>query len=152
MKYLLKIIQPIRRFYWWLFRPKTRGIRAVLINKEGLILLVKHSYEEGWYLPGGRVHRNESDLEALKRELQEELGVVMKGQPVLQGVYQNVFEYKRDTIVVFVIKSFSQNAQKHFEIDNSQYFSPDNLPKDVSRGTERRILEWRDGVVASQDW
>jgi 8-oxo-dGTP pyrophosphatase MutT (NUDIX family) len=45
-----------------------------IIVKEGRILLVKE--QEGWWsLPGGGIDHGEQPLEALKRELSEELGV-----------------------------------------------------------------------------
>ena len=44
-----------------------------LFEKGGRILLVK-DHKEIWELPGGRIHHDEKPKEALKRELNEELG------------------------------------------------------------------------------
>lgn len=51
------------------------GIKFILQNSEHKILILKNS-KGTWDLPGGRVQRNESDLNAGKREVQEETGIV----------------------------------------------------------------------------
>ncbi len=48
MRPLLRIALQLRRFYWWLVRPITRGVRAILVNRCGHILLVRHNYGEEW--------------------------------------------------------------------------------------------------------
>lgn len=142
IKQILKIIQPIRQFYWWLVRPETRGVRAILVNQDRKILLVRHKYQEGWFLPGGQVSRKESDEDALRRELLEELGVETKSRFEELGVYINTYEYKKDTIVVFVVNDFTCNPKTHFEIEEQKLFDPKMLPKEISPGTFRRIEEW----------
>ncbi len=53
-----------------------RGVKC-LITHGGSVLLVRHTYGERdtWYVPGGRMHRNESPLATAEREMREELGV-----------------------------------------------------------------------------
>ena len=57
------------------------GAKALIHNNEGLVLLLqknskpqKHN-EQPWDLPGGRIQKNESLEEALKREIHEETGL-----------------------------------------------------------------------------
>jgi 8-oxo-dGTP diphosphatase len=55
-------------------QPRKRvAVDALLRDQQGRILLVKPSYKPGWDLPGGMVEANESPLDALRRELTEEL-------------------------------------------------------------------------------
>lgn len=59
------------------------GAKALIQNREGQLLLLQKnpknphhkSVEQLWDLPGGRIHRNESLEEALKREVYEETGL-----------------------------------------------------------------------------
>jgi 8-oxo-dGTP pyrophosphatase MutT (NUDIX family) len=54
-----------------------RKVRAVVVNEVGDVLLVRpHGYREGeWTLAGGGVEDGESPVEAMRRELAEELGM-----------------------------------------------------------------------------
>ena len=152
IKKFLKIAHLFRRFYWRLVRPETRGVRAILVNNEGKILLVWHTYQEGWFLPGGKISKEESDEDALRRELQEELGVESMSGLEKLGEYTNTHEYKKDTISVFIVSDFVQKTKSHFEIEEKQFFDPQNLPKGVSTGTKKRIEEWLGQRTKTNHW
>jgi 8-oxo-dGTP diphosphatase len=54
------------------------GVKAILHHPEGKWLLLQRRRSNGeiyWDLPGGRVQKGESSLEALQRELREEIGL-----------------------------------------------------------------------------
>lgn len=51
------------------------GVKALLKDKAGNILIVKEHGKLRWDIPGGRIEENESIAETLKRETREELGV-----------------------------------------------------------------------------
>jgi 8-oxo-dGTP pyrophosphatase MutT (NUDIX family) len=69
----------LMRAWWVLRRPRSRGVRCVLRHGEAFVL-VRHTYgDERWMLPGGRVHRGEDPLEAARREMRQELGVIGTG-------------------------------------------------------------------------
>lgn len=61
------------------------GIKGLIRDKDGKILLVgRHGREQGsghQDLPGGRMEPSESFLQALERELTEEIGVSYEGEP-----------------------------------------------------------------------
>ena len=63
--------------------PRTRGAAAALLLDElGRVLLVKPTYKEGWFLPGGVIEEGESPLVACVRECREELDLT----PRLDGL------------------------------------------------------------------
>ncbi|MCB1108085.1 MAG: NUDIX domain-containing protein [Chlamydiia bacterium] len=60
------------------------GVKALIRNREGKILLLQGqsaSSRTFWDIPGGRLKRGETMLDALQRELEEEVG--LKGISVL---------------------------------------------------------------------
>ena len=60
-------------------RRKIRVVGAMLEREPGRYLITQRSKASSlpllWEFPGGRVHENESDPDALKRELHERLGL-----------------------------------------------------------------------------
>jgi ADP-ribose pyrophosphatase YjhB (NUDIX family) len=65
----------------WLVRGATaRGVRCVLRDERGRVLLVRHAYgDRRWMLPGGRLRRSESAAKGGAREIAEELRVDADG-------------------------------------------------------------------------
>lgn len=59
---------------------KRVGVDAILQDDHGRILLVDPKYKPDWDLPGGMVEENEPPLEALRRELKEELGHTVRAE------------------------------------------------------------------------
>src|SRR5262245_8516100 len=54
---------------------KRVGADALLRDEQGRILLVDPQYKPDWDMPGGMAEANESPIDALRRELTEELGL-----------------------------------------------------------------------------
>ena len=102
------IIRPTIHFYWRLSRPVTLGVRAVVIDGQQRVFLVKHSYIDGWHLPGGGVETGETLPEALARELAEEGNIVMTAPPRLHGLFFNRRVSRRDHVAVFIVREFTQ--------------------------------------------
>lgn len=128
--------------------PYTLGVRVIVENEEGSVLLVRHSYLPGWYLPGGGVDTGESLDEAASREVLEEAGIAASEQPVLLNFYLNLEATGRDHVGLFHLKVWTEAEnylQPNAEIVEAGFFSLDALPEELSSATARRLAEHRSG-------
>ena len=155
---LRRAIEPaIRRvlhLYWRFARGMTLGVRAIVVNESGEVLLVEHSYVTGWHLPGGGVETGETVEEALARELLEEGGVTLLAPPVLHGIFFNAHVSRRDHVAVFIVRAFrKEGGPLHpSEIIDHGFFPPAALPEGATRGTRARLAEALNGAPLSQRW
>jgi 8-oxo-dGTP pyrophosphatase MutT (NUDIX family) len=148
------LLRRVLHAYWRFARGATLGVRGVVIDGEGRVFLVKHSYVRGWHLPGGGVETGETMLAALRRELREEGNIELAGAPALHGIYFNRQASRRDHVALFVVREFRQSAppQANFEIAASGFFARDDLPDDTTQATRFRLAEIFDGKSAAEFW
>nr|MBC7245073.1 NUDIX domain-containing protein [Chloroflexota bacterium] len=144
MNPLPRLIYHMNRLLWRITKPPTVGVRLILVQDKA-VLLVKHTYQRQWYLPGGGVKKGETVEEATRREAAEELGAEL-GILRLVGVYTNFYEHKNDHIVVLSCADFVLKGKTNREIACFAFFPLDDLPNDVSPGTLRRIQEYVGGT------
>jgi len=140
--------------YSRLTRGMTLGVRAVLLQDKKVVL-VRHTYVSGWYLPGGGVEVGESTADALTREIAEEAGAVLTGPAELFGIYRNAHADLRDHVALYVCRAWERRGKLKLpnrEILASELFSFDALPADTSSGTRTRLREVLGGVPPSPDW
>lgn len=136
----LRVAYKLMRIVWKVTKPQTLGARIVL-EKEGRVLLVKHTYQDQWFIPGGRLKHGETYEKAVRRELQEEIGCTIETCHLL-GVYTNTFEGKHDSIVVFYSNAFDFTGKKDNEIEQLAWFDLENLPGNTSKGSWKRVQEY----------
>ncbi|HXF60026.1 MAG TPA: NUDIX domain-containing protein [Caldilineaceae bacterium] len=146
---LLRLAYQLYRLHWLVLRPVTLGVRLILISDEtGIeqVVLVRHTYQPGWHLPGGAIHRGERPDQAAMREGVEEAGAHLLEPPRLLGVHSS-FEYGQSNhVLTFVSRSFRlERPTDRWEIADRAAFPLDDLPADVTAGTRRRIEEYRAG-------
>lgn len=135
-------------------RPLTLGVRGLVVDSENRVLLVRHTYVSGYYLPGGGVEAGETIEQALARELAEEGNIEIEGPAELRGVYLNRRVSRRDHVALFVVRAFrltGPRAPDH-EIAEAGFFALDALPEGATRATRERLAECLGGGAASPYW
>ncbi|MBV9643706.1 MAG: NUDIX domain-containing protein [Verrucomicrobia bacterium] len=136
---IYKIIYPLLKLYWFIFRPKTQGVMCLILSGDEL-LLIRHTYgHSAWTLSGGGLKKNETQEDAVKREVKEELGLDITPQYI--GEFTHDTEHKIDTVFCFVA-SIAKKEPKidHLEVKDAKWWKINNLPKDHSMSLQRVIL------------
>ena len=88
-------------------RPVTMGVRALIRDQSGAVLLIRHSYVGGWHMPGGGVGRGETVHQAMAREVREEVGLEVVGTARMLGLYARFRHGSSDHVSVFVVDEWS---------------------------------------------
>ena len=131
----------------------TLGVRGVVCDESGAVLLVRHTYATGWHLPGGGVERGETAVDAAVREMAEEGGVEALEPPRLFGFYANHANFPNDHIALYRFARWRPCAPRAAnEIAERGFFLPDALPDAATPGTRRRLAELFAGAPISADW
>lgn len=151
------LIEPWTRpaFHAWsrLARGGTLGVRVAALDPAGRVLLVRHTYLRGWWLPGGGVDRGESAGEAARRELREETGLIATAQPRLVSIHDNGRHFAGDHVLLYRVDAFETGERSsHGEIAETGWFDPAALPVDVNRPSARRLAEMFDGAPVDPVW
>ena len=155
---LRKRFEPVLRWffhlYWRFARGMTLGVRAVVLDGNNRVFLVKHSYVSGWHLPGGGVEVGETVADALRRELVEEGRIELTGEPALQGVFLNGRVSRRDHVAVYLVRQFRQDRlpEPNREIIACGFFDVGALPAETTTGTRLRISEVLEGKPRMATW
>jgi len=149
-----RTLRRVFHFYWRFARGVTLGVRALVVDAQGRVFLVRHTYVRGWHLPGGGVEPRETIAQALARELREEGNIELVGPPALHGVFFNGRISGRDHVALFVVRSFRQPGPPvpNREIAAHGFFPPDELPDGTTVGTRARIAEILLGAPATDLW
>lgn len=140
-----KIGRRIFQKYWRWRRGLTLGVRGIVIDGEGHVLLVRQTYTPGWILPGGGVEFSETLEASLARELDEEAGIAVDtgAVPELMGIYDNRSIFPGDHVAIYIVRHWRRVRvpDPNMEIAEAAFFHPDRLPPTTNSGARRRIEE-----------
>jgi 8-oxo-dGTP pyrophosphatase MutT (NUDIX family) len=123
---LLRVLRPLVPIDWG-------GVKCVLTDGDQ-VLLVRHTYgSRQWDLPGGGRHRGERSIDAARREMHEELGLIIDDWRAL-GQLRARIERHRQTIDVYGAELSSPTLELDLgEIEVASWFARDRLPPDTAR-------------------
>lgn len=140
----LKLAHAVRVAWWGIRRPEVRGCNAIVVDREGKVLLVRHSYQspDKWMLPGGGIGRGESPELAAIREVAEETGCRIAHAHCF-AVETVPLWGARNQIHLVAAETSDQPAPDGREIVAAAFFAPAALPATIADAARLRIERWR---------
>ncbi len=113
--------------------PIRPAVRAVVVDPDGRTLMIRYAneYDTWWISPGGGIDPGESDIEALTRELREEVGLTeFEVGPLL---FEREHYFPIETSYGGQRNRFYRVRVPHFEVEHlgegteARWFSVDEL-------------------------
>jgi 8-oxo-dGTP pyrophosphatase MutT (NUDIX family) len=146
------VAQKVRVAWRRAFQTRTRGVKAVVLCDDA-VLLIRHSYQspDTYMLPGGGVDRRETPVEAGLREVFEETGCTLTDVRE-HGLFISTSEGWPDHITVVVGRTTDTPKADGRELLEASFFPLDKLPDNVSPASLRRVIEIRDGLPPASAW
>jgi ADP-ribose pyrophosphatase YjhB (NUDIX family) len=125
---------------------------CALVERDGKILLARHSYVSGWLLPGGGVNRGEAAEHAVIREMKEEIGLISSAPPELFGLYSRKAGWTTNVIVLYRLRDAQFTFVPNAEIREVQFVDPTAPPDGTPRSVATRLREFAGLQPRSPFW
>ena len=128
------------------------SVGVLILNRKGEVFLSKRSSktrnEHGsWEAPGGAVEFGEKRVDALKREIKEELGIEINIKKTLQTSDEILTKYKQHWVPTSYIATVKGGKQPRImepeKCDAIGWFPLDRLPRPLSYITSMDIKEYK---------
>jgi 8-oxo-dGTP pyrophosphatase MutT (NUDIX family) len=107
----------------------------VPLTDRGTVVLVRLTYAPGWRLPGGGRKRGEAPVEAVLRELREEIGLVVHQAVERLEDVRPSFGRAGDRSALFLVRGVEYRPRRSLEIEEIAEFDPNRLPVDTASWT-----------------
>jgi 8-oxo-dGTP pyrophosphatase MutT (NUDIX family) len=136
---LAKAINKLFRLYWFIIRPKTKGVKALILSG-GKVLMVRLTYyPKTWTFPGGGANKDEDPKLAVIRECEEEVGIKLSDPKFIRTLDFN-HEYKKDTVYIYKEEISNTNFKiDKKEIAEASWFDLKKLPSDMGKNALKII-------------
>jgi 8-oxo-dGTP diphosphatase len=111
---------------------------VAFVVKDKKLLLMNHSYQYSWGLPGGWMKRGEDLTSVMEREIEEEIGMKVKVVDIFE-VRSVKYQPVIDVVVVCKVVSGKIKVDQ-VEVEEAKFFPLNALPKNIIK-THKPYIE-----------
>lgn len=119
---------------------------AVVMDQEGRLLLVKRAKEPAagrWSLPGGFIEGKESPMEGVKRELEEETGLLAEVKSLIGVFHDQSPLYGPLVIIGYGLELVGGELRAGDDAEEVGFFSPEEMPEIAFKSHKELVEEAR---------
>jgi 8-oxo-dGTP diphosphatase len=136
-------VRPVCPQCGWIHFVDPKVAAAVLIEKDGRVLLVRRGNEPFrglWTLPAGFINGGEDPAEAAARECLEETGLNVRVTRVIDIISGKEHPRGADFIIVYMAEVIDGDLKPDDDVDAVEWFGRGELPQLAFRATQK-VLE-----------
>lgn len=132
---------------------------GLITLKEDKLLLAYSNNKKAWYLPGGKIDRNETAVEAIIREIKEELSIKLDSEKLSYYCHVTAPAYGEAIGIIMEQECFLYNLENYnieasHEIGAVKYFSYEDYLKEPIQvcgviTVYKRLL--KDNIIKTKD-
>ncbi|MEO0032071.1 MAG: hypothetical protein RIS94_1829 [Pseudomonadota bacterium] len=144
-RWLLRRAHRVRLRTWALLRLEVRGTNVLVLDPQGRLLMVRHSYHHSdrWMLPGGGLARGEDPVQTGAREVLEETRCRL-AEGVWFGTFRRAFPSGwSNRIELITGRTHDLPGADGREIEEARFFPLDALPAETDGAVLQYIEVWR---------
>jgi 8-oxo-dGTP pyrophosphatase MutT (NUDIX family) len=139
---LYRLAHGLRVSWWRVAKPRLDGCRVIALDPAGRVLLIRHTYGTGrWMPPGGGLARREDALDAAARELAEETGCLLTGAVLIDEVEESLHG-ARNRVRIVAGRVTGKPRVDGREVAKAAFFHPARLPDDMPRQVRKALPGW----------
>ncbi|HEY0385433.1 MAG TPA: NUDIX domain-containing protein [Pyrinomonadaceae bacterium] len=111
---------------------------AVVVDDGGRVLLLNHVFRigSGWGIPGGFIEKGEQPERAVRRELEEEIGLRLER---VELAFVRTLRRPQQVEIIFRCRPQGEFAPRSLEIKSAAWFAPDAFPAELNRDQRKLI-------------
>jgi 8-oxo-dGTP diphosphatase len=131
--------QPVRWRISYMLSSKFLVGMIFFVEKDGRLLLVRHTYQETWSLPGGWLKKGETIEQGARREIKEEFGAAITA---IQFLKIEAAKPKPVIDIAIGCRFVELPKADQLEIQAFDFFNVGSLPLEIIKSHRAHINEY----------
>jgi 8-oxo-dGTP diphosphatase len=125
-------------------RARKLVVAGLIVDAAGRVLITQRRATDAlplaWELPGGKVEPGEAPVDALVRELREELGIAAEVGRIWDVLFHAYPAFDL-VMLVYACRITGGTSPRPLEVEDLAWHAPDRLPADVILPADRPLVD-----------
>jgi 8-oxo-dGTP diphosphatase len=125
-------------------RARKLVVAGLIVDAAGRVLITQRRATDAlplaWELPGGKVEPGEAPVDALVRELREELGIAAEVGRIWDVLFHAYPAFDL-VMLVYACRITGGTSPRPLEVEDLAWHAPDRLPADIILPADRPLVD-----------